>query len=426
MADAPYPSKAPRRKRSHKSSLGDSEHSDHRSDATRRVGMACIACRKRKIRCDGAQPSCTHEENLEVKMKKRLAKLRKEQKDNDELDEPSPRLGTRRRWNRTISFDPEVEGLSPPSTSSHPAVSPSGLSYAAERLSLTTSVHEPLTAPAWSAPRRTSYFDPAYPHSPAAQTPAEEPGHGYFFQVAPAAASYAQETRYSTATYPLTPPMEDSMYAAQVDAHHDANCACMYASHAVQKALPQPPLQPLARPRPAFAQSRSAPQVPTLQQLSIPAAATAPHRALYGLQQARPSEQHTPALSPGDSVSSSFVLPPGQAAVVHSLGDAVPLHAPVPLREARLPAYVLAESLSPHEYSQQQQQKDEVTFEQPHVPASYRQMDAFLSPEPAKDWSAALVEDDAPGNTTWTEVWVEEQSRSTSLDLYNSRFEQVW
>ncbi|BGP36478.1 hypothetical protein JCM10450v2_000378 [Rhodotorula kratochvilovae] len=402
MADSPYPSKAPRRKRSHKSGLT----LDCSADDAKRVPMACIACRKRKIRCDGHQPACTNctrngksgcryervtaEENQEVKTRKRLAKLRKEHCSKSEVEPPS-QLATRRRWSRTISFDKDYIPVAPDVTSAgslpYLSPSPSGLSSATHHLSLEQTQSE--SSPAFS-PGRQGYFD--HPGSSYPITPHDEPTE-YFVAVHTApvqtAPSVFAPVSSQASPYPLTPPMEDAYGCS-----NDPNCTCHYAAAVMQQQQP-------AR-RPTFGWSYSAPQVPTMHPYP---------RTPYE----QPQPLYSPALSPTALPEAPIPQPP---AYLLSNGD---LPAPIPVRTAQQPSFIRVDPPMPAPLAVQP------PMYTPY-PAVAVQRDAFLSPEVPATWAEAFVEDDIPLDCAgmWTEPWVAVQGKAAPHDEYSGFEQEAW
>ncbi|GAA6055995.1 hypothetical protein JCM3770_002133 [Rhodotorula araucariae] len=404
MADSTYPAKSPRRKRSHKTGLS----LECPPDDAKRVPMACIACRKRKIRCDGQQPSCnnctkngkngcryervTAEENQEVKIRKRLAKLRKEHGPKGyEVDAPS-QLSTRRRWSRTISFDKDYDPVAPTVTSSGslPCLTPSptGLSTATHQLSL----EQQQARSAAFSPRRQGYFD--HSGSPYPITPHDEPT-GYFVPIhaesAAAAAAVYGPVSAQASPYPLTPPMEDS-YGC------DPSCTCHYAAAA---AIAQQQQQQQVR-RPAFGWSQSAPQLPTMH---------AYPRSPYG----QPQPIYSPALSPDELPEACLPQPPAY------LLNNNELPAPIPVRPIPQPSFIRVD------------QPTSLVVHPPvypsYPPTAAVQQDAFLAPEAPATWADAFVEDDIPLDCAgaWTEPWVGPvQSKAAPLDEYSGFEQEAW
>ncbi|GAA5907758.1 hypothetical protein JCM8208_005510 [Rhodotorula glutinis] len=411
MADTAYPgNKVPRRKRSHKSGLNAQDGQPGFDDA-KRVSMACVACRKRKIRCDGAQPGCTNcskhgkspcryervtaEENLEVKMRKRLAKLRKEHSAKQQQDDTSSQLGARRRWSRTISFDKNSYLPPPPAVTSTGSVpylspSPSGLSTAARGLTLDSA--------GYAYHQHGGYFD--HPGSPYPITPTDEAPE-YFVSVptlgAPRYPPFLDRAPTGHSPYPLTPPMDDGYSCAT-----DPNCPCHQSSpsHMAPPPLPLPqqPLQQQQQPqrRPSFPHSQSAPLLPS---------------ATYQLQYA-PASYAPPALSP-TSLAPPPPYPLERSTASHELAQPIPVRAQPPSFIRAEPAAAVPLRFSPY----------------PILPVSTAQDDAFLAPGRPANWADALGEDallDRERPAGYTELWLGEQSKAAPIAAHGeySHFEQ--
>ncbi|GAA5883992.1 hypothetical protein JCM3774_004571 [Rhodotorula dairenensis] len=271
MYDAASPA-TPRRKRSAKS-MAISDDEDAAGEGLKRVSIACVTCRRRKIRCDGRQPACTTctknrktgctyvrvtpEENSEVKARKRLAREQKAQYKALGI-EPPPKLHVgRRRWEHTIRFEQQkLRGVTvqPPTTASEAGpYSPESYSTSTWRLGDVIRPTVPQSAPVATQERRGYFERPelarasaTYPGTTVEAVAAPAPVPSYAFPPVKPMPAYSP--------YPLTPPMDEYQPEPRLDG---TNALGLFSPPAAYH-NGSPWLSPAAgtAPAPVFATSR--------------------------------------------------------------------------------------------------------------------------------------------------------------------------
>ncbi|GAA5861189.1 hypothetical protein JCM8547_008513 [Rhodosporidiobolus lusitaniae] len=459
----------------------------------RRMGLACASCRRRKIRCDGKQPSCTNcarqgkeecvyvpvsfEENQAVKERKQLAKLRKDKvragefvestssrptrsprlarsrkastsTSEDRLpvrrksssppvgkdDEAKPALSNettlsiKRRWSKTIRFDPLSFGPASSSVGSPLSCGSSRVGNSATTpglaaATLALQISGPSTAPALTT-ARTSYF-PAYSTSPLQHSiPLEEeqpalpspPRATYQPTPEPPARPLPLPSPRSICTfplleapeYPLTPPTETSYLSPPA------------ATGLQLSGIEQEPWLDLSHSGTAYrrttlAHSRSVGHLP---QYSAPT----PDWHLYhaipspsGISPAAislPPAKHYEQVSPSYSSSPALVRQP-------VLSLSIPSEPAYTTSRYFLPVETLT-PVSTHEPTLALGLQLMHPTQDAPLALSYTATTSTFGPSPP----VTTFEETASEADAWTEAWVEEQNRHRGAEQYSAH--PVW
>ncbi|GAA6006711.1 hypothetical protein JCM10207_005028 [Rhodosporidiobolus poonsookiae] len=447
----PITSPTSRRRRSTKSSSDlarDALPHGKKEDDRTRIGVACVSCRKRKIRCDGQQPACANcvkagrhecsyvavsaEENKAAKERKLEAKLRREARNADNarrasaesLAESAPddsaafatQLSARRRWNRTIRLDSRG-GLSKKASSSAASsasghgkaprplsmATPSGLSEAALGWHISSpGCH---TAPVSSATRK-SYFD----HDPGTLqplTPLDEvrppttaflaPANGFFGAPSSATLSSTSPSPSSGAIplppepqYPPTPPTDAIPLADAILSVPTTNPWTDFSSGTASRSTPH-----------AYAQS----QLRQPQYDSTPNAAWQLYHALPDVPVSAPSVELalvSPPYSVGTCTSLPGAIPVSPPPLTLSIPrDPLPLQTYAPQPDLLTPTSTYESPSSLGLYFDHQAAP--TLYIDPRMTSVHQQMAPELAPEVAET------------PDVWTQAWVDEQNRRSHL-----------